>query len=143
MVRSNSSSKFLEVREEALHWAEEDEKMRPSKRNVSSEAVSTTQSNKEMDKVLQALEEQRESGRKRRPKPSLRGFDERGNRICFKCQGVGHIARDCVNNTSQRQNDGLPPSNGPPRNTAPPSSYVHSQDTSAPNGPPPQSRDGQ
>ncbi|CAB3992256.1 Retrovirus-related Pol poly from transposon 297 [Paramuricea clavata] len=58
MVRSNSSSKFLEVREEALHWAEEDEKMRPTKRNVSSEAVSTTQSNKEMDKVLQALEEQ-------------------------------------------------------------------------------------
>ena len=26
MVRSNSSSKFLEVREEALHWAEEDER---------------------------------------------------------------------------------------------------------------------
>ncbi|CAB3988840.1 Hypothetical predicted protein [Paramuricea clavata] len=58
MVRSNCSSKFLTVREEALHWAEEDEKLRPTKRNVSSEAVSTTQSNKEMDKVLQALEEQ-------------------------------------------------------------------------------------
>jgi hypothetical protein len=165
MVRSNSSSKFLEVREEAVHWAEEDEKLPPIKRNVSSEAVSTTQSNKEMDKVLQALEEQRKSidnlsqtlislsrsnnniqrnqGGRAGRNPSLRGFDERGNRICFKCQGVGHIARDCVNNTSQRQNDGLPPSNGPPRNTAPPSSYVHSQDTSAPNGPPPQSRVGQ
>ena len=42
MVRSNSSCKFLEVREEALHWADEDEKPRPAKRNVSSEAVSTT-----------------------------------------------------------------------------------------------------
>ncbi|CAB4036798.1 Hypothetical predicted protein [Paramuricea clavata] len=59
MVRSNSSSKLLEVREEALHWAEEDEKLRRTKRNVSSEAVSITQPNKEMDKVLQALEEQR------------------------------------------------------------------------------------
>jgi hypothetical protein len=48
-----------------------------------------------------------------------------------------------VNNTNQRQNDGLHPSDGPPRNTAPPSSYVHSQDTSAPNGLPPQSRVGQ
>ena len=61
MIRSNPSCKFLEVREEALHWAEEDEKLRPTKRNVSSEAVSTTQPNKEMDKVLQALEEQRKS----------------------------------------------------------------------------------
>ena len=137
MVRSNSSSKFLEVREEVLHWAEENEKLRPTKINVSSEAVSTTQPNKEMDKVLQALEERRKSidnlsqtlislsrsnnniqrnqGGRGGRNPSLRGFDERGNRICFKCQGVGHIARDCVNNTSQRQNDGLPPSNGPPR----------------------------
>ena len=61
MVRSNFSCKFLEVREEALHWAEEDEKPRPAKRNVSSEAVSTTKPNKEMDRVLQALEEQRKS----------------------------------------------------------------------------------
>ena len=61
MVRSNSSCKFLEVREEALHWAEEDEKPRPAKRNVSSEAVSTTKPNNKMDRVLQALEEQRKS----------------------------------------------------------------------------------
>ena len=61
MVRSNSSCKFLEVREEALHWAEEDEKPRHAKRNVSSEAVSTTKPNKEMDRVLEALEEQRKS----------------------------------------------------------------------------------
>ena len=83
-----------------------------------------------MSKVLQALEEQRKSidnlsqtlislskpnlantrsqgGRDRRS-PSLRGFDERGNRICFKCQGVGQIARECMNHTSQRRNEDPP-----------------------------------
>ncbi len=164
MIRGSPSCKFLEVREEALHWAEEDEKLRPTKRNVSSEAVSTTQPNKEMDKVLQALEEQRKSidnlsqtlislsrtsnntqrnqGRRGGRNPSLRSFDERGNIICFKCQGVGHIARECVSNTGQRHNEEHSP-NVPPRTTVPPSSYVPNQDTSAPNGLPPQSRVGQ
>ena len=61
MIRSNSNCKFLEVREEALHWAEEGEKLHPTKRNASSEAVSTTKPSEEMIKVLQALEEQRKS----------------------------------------------------------------------------------
>ena len=132
MVRSNSSCKFLEVREEALHWAEEDEKPRPAKRNVSSGAVSTTKLNKEMDRVLQALEEQRKSidnlsqalisfsrpnnthqgvGERNRRGTPPRGFDENGNRICFKCQGIGHIARVCTNTARQRQNQENPSSN--------------------------------
>ena len=151
MVRSNSSCKFLEVREEALHWAEEDEKPRPAKRNVSSEAVSTTKPNKEMDRVVQDLEEQRKSidnlsqalisflrpnnthqgqGRRNRrgtPPPPPRGFDENGNRICFKCQGVGHIAREYTNTARQRQDQEHPSSNGPP--ITPPSPHVPNQAT--------------
>ena len=105
--------------------------MRPAERNVSSEAVSTTQSNKEMDKVLQAVEEQRKSidhlsqtlisfskfnnHGPRNPRgrggrySTLRGVDEHENRICYKCQGIGKT-RECVNNTSQRHIEDPPPS---------------------------------
>ena len=162
MIRSNSNCKFLEVREEALHWAEEGEKLHPTKRNVSSEAVSTTKPSEEMSKVLQVLEEQlksidnlsqtlislskpnlantRSQGGRDRRSPSLRGLDERGNRICFKCQEVGHIARECMNHTSQRRNEDAPPPNDPPSNA--PSSCAPDQDASAPNGLPPPSRVG-
>ena len=73
--------------------------------------------------------------------PPPRGFDENGNRICFKCQGVEHIARECTNTARQRQNEEHPSSNGPP--ITPPSPHVPNQATPSPNGFPPQSRVGQ
>ena len=126
MIRSNSDDTFLEIREEALPWMEEEEKPPPLRRNVTNEAFSTREPNKEMHKVFQASEEQQKStdslshalssmvrsndnspdnyGWGGNRNASRRGFDKRGNITCNKCQGIGRIVRECRHTQDQSQN---------------------------------------
>lgn len=129
MIRYDPKCKFLEVREEALRWAEEEEKPLPTKKHVSNQETASATAPNDMGKVLQALDDQRKSidsltqaltaltqqrsdyhGSYKRGNYSGRSNYRGSNIVCFKCQGVGHIARECTSSQSPNQVQNLPSS---------------------------------
>ena len=129
MIRTNPSCSFLEVREEALRWAEEEEKPVPSKKNVSHQEQAA--SSDDMVKILQALDQQRQSissltealttlahrNDYKQRYGGRRNYDP-SKIVCFKCQGVGHKARQCGKSNQSLQQT----SNSQASNEHPPSS---------------------
>lgn len=128
LIRQDSTISFFALRKEALLWAEDGDTS--GKRVVNScgvEADSVTETNAvaavrtpspdpslseildilrkqqaQLDDVTQKLAQVQTSNRlgvsRRQQQPR---FDSSGRPICFKCQGVGHIARNCQPRGSQ------------------------------------------
>ena len=122
---------FLDLREEALRWSEEEERPQqstPKPPLSQEESVDTPESsqcsasstNTPMDKVLDVLLKQQKSLeeltssirdlKQPRMQNSGKGWSgQRSNIVCFKCNRNGHIARNC------RAKDKPPVRRGPPQ----------------------------
>lgn len=87
-----SSLSFLEVRDRAIHWMGNTQKVQPRRTTVQEHPAT-------VDPILEMLKAQGElmktladevKSLKRRPTQQ-----RSGERLCFKCQKPGHIARNC------------------------------------------------
>lgn len=124
MVREKPESTLFDVCQEAIAWSMEEKpsgtRVAKSRPILSDSAVAGDQSTREapdrssatLDEILKVVSEQgkafgellsvvRESvtSRERAPKRGIPRskfqFTDDGKPICFKCKGVGHIAREC------------------------------------------------
>lgn len=135
-VRTHPEISFLDAREEAIRWAEEDEKISsPRSRIVSSqettspEQLSSPSLASTMAEIMKTLQGQQkaiedlasniskmnsrqDSERQRpptQPQPSLPGTGMTANK-CFRCGAANHFTRNCP-----ARNQPPPPRNLPPR----------------------------
>lgn len=142
-VREKPESTLLDVRQEAIAWSLEDRPNGPKvakSRSVLCDRVGgrsqgaggapdkvpstldeilkvVTEQGKAIGELVNAVKESvtlRENAfRSARPRPRFQFTDE-GRPICFKCKGVGHIARECRQNRPERSptaNDAHVPGN--------------------------------
>ena len=108
MVRTQPSSTFLEGREEAIKWAEEEERPAASRRVAQGYEQVTSE-----NKITKALEEQRKSidslvsalagmsqsryrNRNTQRRQMQNGVDASGGRVSFNCGSPEHMARECL-----------------------------------------------
>ena len=117
LVRTNPSCTFLEIREEAIRWSEEEE--REFKQSAAPETMATTEAQEAQDSpmpnvFLKALEEQRKAMEKMAvaltslQQPQRRPPQQGKKVVCYNCGKEGHIARNCRskrNNTAQKSQD--------------------------------------
>lgn len=131
LIRQDSSMSFFALRKEALLWAEDGDIAGEKGRRVANScgvevdpvtetnavaAVRTPSSDPSLSEILDMLRKQQaqlddvtwklaQMQTSNRPGVSRRQqqprFDSSGRPICFKCQGVGHIARNCQPRGSQ------------------------------------------
>ncbi len=127
MVREHPSASFLDIREEAMSWAEEDEQRTAYCRELACEVKQTacgesvTSKPGSLKELKETLDEQDDkfarltatidklvkAGSMGKPKTrrlfKQPQFDAEGKPICFKCSKVGHIAKDCPNKPEKGQ----------------------------------------